>query len=221
MKKTILIVALTLFLSTFAFSLEESWMSMGFVYGNFFNTNQNSLSPTEGGFVASPGISMNSYAFWDKKNIGLFFYYAGLFPTIINTKDEITNYHSVQLEAIIGPGFRYRITDRLSLVYGAGFDFLMDGADYYVQTDTARQYSALGVNLGIGGDVGLKFDISNALLINVGTSLSYNFVNYTLISSPGNDTTKWAINSLFGLKPYIAIGFNLYNENAHWGKPKY
>jgi hypothetical protein len=59
-------------------------------------------------------------------------------------------------------------------------------------------------------------------------SLSYNFANYRQTKSTGDnctntkrDTSGWINNySMFGIKPYLAIGFNSYQEKWHLGNPK-
>jgi hypothetical protein len=83
------------------------------------------------------------------------------------------------------------------------------------------------ISMGIGGDIGIKYDITNVIYIDFGAALTYNFAGYRTVKSSLDNWTNtkqehsgWINNyTLFGIRPYIAIGFNYYSENGKWGKP--
>jgi hypothetical protein len=81
--------------------------------------------------------------------------------------------------------------------------------------------SILGFNFGIGGDIGIKYDITHIVFINLGSVLTFDFASYTSLKSSVENTSGWSNNYfMFGLRPYICIGFNLYRESENLGKPK-
>jgi hypothetical protein len=220
MKKTIFRFVLFVVLTTTAFSLEETWLSIGANFGNYFDNGSDS-----GSFYAgSPGINFGGYGFWNQKNIGMFFNY-GLFFPVAETFGN--NYKPiVQADFILGPGFRYNINEKLRLHFGIGLDvnllFLLDRVDKNNKVTDKR------IALGIGGDMGLKYDITDVVYIDFGTTLSYNFAGHSKIESTLDNWTNTKMESsgwinrysMFGIRPYIAIGFNYYQENGKWGKPK-
>jgi outer membrane protein W len=86
-------------------------------------------------------------------------------------------------------------------------------------------------SFGIGADVGIKYDMTDFCYISGGLTVSYLFTNYTTLyaskkTSNAESTQTRIINervkgySLWGIKPYIGIGFNYYQEGGVWGKPK-
>ncbi|MCL2833682.1 MAG: hypothetical protein FWD78_10970 [Treponema sp.] len=60
-------------------SATESWLSLGFEYGNFFESIP-TIAGTEKLYTVSPGIDLNAYTFWNNKNIGLFVHDIFAFP---------------------------------------------------------------------------------------------------------------------------------------------
>jgi hypothetical protein len=205
------------------FSLQEAWMSMGFEFGN--STEYTNDGNT---YIGAPGFNLNGYIFGDKKDIGIFFHYSFLFPVIVNGNGKLKEYDDLQWEFIVGPGFRYSFTDKLKLQFGIGIDWSPILAYY---TENSADYSKSAINLGVGADVGIKYDITDFFYINGGITLSYMFTSYTSITSNqkiSNDVStvtrvfsgRVKGYSMFGIKPYICIGFNYYQEKAVWGKPQ-
>jgi hypothetical protein len=228
MKQTSFFALLLVGINVMAFSLHETWISTGFEFGNSIeNSSDEGIT-----YIGAPGFNLNAYGFSDKRNIGIFFHYSFLFPVIASGNGDIKDY-DLQMEFIIGPGFRYNITENLKLQFGMGFDWMLVSA-MYNQKDTAGDtidFSKVAYNLGIGGDIGFKYDITDFFYINGGVTLSYMFFNNTWLYSfqkTSNDVeTRIRIYddnikgySMFGIKPYICIGFNYYQEKVVWGKPK-
>jgi hypothetical protein len=227
MKNFLCIAVLLTAGSGVAFSLEEAWLSTGFEFGN-------SIEHTDDGstYIGAPGFNINGYSFGDKKDIGFFFHYAFLFPSVVSGSGEAKDY-DLQWEFIIGPGFRYSLSDDLKLQFGVGLDWMPIIAAYTENSETGASvdYSKVAYNLGAGADIGIKYDIKDYFYINAGLTLSYMFYNYTSLTSvvelPNDISRRTQLfhdnvkpYSMFGIKPYICIGFNYYQEKLVWGKPK-
>ncbi|MDR0722686.1 MAG: hypothetical protein LBF75_07870 [Treponema sp.] len=219
MKKLLLGFVLIFGINAIAFSLEEGWISLGANWGNYFDRGSELGSV----YIGSPGINLSSYAFWNQKNIGMFVSCDFFFPVVENIEN---NYKPIgQIDLMVGPGFKYAINEALKVYAGIGFDInwlsLMDRINEDEKTTDTRKA------FGIGGDIGLKYDLTDLFYINVGTTVTYNFAGYQLVRSTADnwtntktETSRWIHNySLIGIKPYIAIGFNYYQEKVHWGKP--
>jgi hypothetical protein len=202
--------------------IETSWLSMGFNWGNNFD------SGTDIGnfYSGSPGINFSGYGFFDQKNIGFFFNYGLMFPVINNIENGYDPL--VQGDFIVGVGFRHKISDRFNLHFGIGPNFNMFHLlDRVNDNDKFTDYR---YGLGIGGDVGLKYDLTDSIYIDFGTTLSYDFAAYRIVESTNDnwintkeESSGWINNSFFGIKPYISIGLNLYQKTTKpkIGKPKF
>jgi hypothetical protein len=94
-----------------------------------------------------------------------------------------------------------------------------------------KDYSGVINNLGIGTDIGIKYDITDFFYISGGVTLSYMFYNHTSLYSHETSANDAKIRTriidenikgygMFTAKPYLALGFNYYQEKAAWGKPK-
>jgi hypothetical protein len=223
-----IVLALILGGNSVLFSLEEAWLATGTNFGNYFQ-NEAAL----GNFYAgSFGINFSGYSFWNhEKNIGFFFNYSLLLPyrnpLAVNTIEN--NYNPVaSADFLLGPGFKYHINDKLILHYGVGLNFTI--FNFLNRTNDEIKYSDHRIGLGIGGDVGLKYDITDIIYLNIGTTLTYNFANHRLAESTVDnwtntrrDSSGWVNGfSMFGIRPYIAVGVNMYSESVplQWGKPK-
>jgi len=219
MKKLFLVSILIAGIGTKAFSLSEAWLSFGFEYGNLFETATDGDN-TAKTYMVSPGINLNVYSFWNGKDVGLFVHDIFAFPqkgTLeINgsktTVDFSTYDFIMQVGIIIGPGFRCNINDNLKLQFGIGFSFMELGASYRHGTVS---FSELSFNFGIGGDIGIKYNITDIFFLNIGSIITFDFANYTSVSSSFVNASDWAKDySMFGLRPYICIGVNLYSGDS-------
>jgi hypothetical protein len=244
MKKSVWLVVLIFgaYASGFSFSPSESSVSLGFGWGNAFE------SAKEGGktvktYMGSPGITLEAYQFWNGHNIGLFANVGFLFPVKMTsdvtgkkTDVDLSIYNLLfQENLIIGPGFRYRFNDRFTLQAGLGLDILFNIASYsksvYVGYGWISNvtYSTFFLGLGIGGDVGVKFDITDKVFLKLGSTISYDFAGYTSvrtnISAVGN-RSEWASGySLIDVRPYLCVGLNFYTTEpgffkSRLGKPQ-
>ena len=231
MKALVIVLVMIVGVNSILFSSDEvwsdSWFSLGTNFGNYFQSDANL-----GDFYAgSLGINFSGYGFWNhNQKMGIFFNYALLLPyqnpLAANTIES--NYNQVvSADFIFGPGFRHRINEKLTLHYGIGINFNLSSFLNRESDDIKSWDERLG--LGIGGDIGLKFDVTDVFFVNIGTALNFNFVNHRLAESTADnwtntrlDSSGWGSNVMFGMRPYITFGVNMFNRRAptQWGKPK-
>jgi hypothetical protein len=225
MKRLIVLISLLTCMNFVVFAQEDtgeekiatSWDSVGFSWGHYFNSGTDIGDFSFG----SPGIDFSEYGFYNQKNIGSFINVGLMFPVV----DTIENGYSpkVQMDVIFGVGFRHKIKENLNLHFGVGPNVNM----YGLKTVGS---SEVRFSLGIGGDIGFKKDLTDSIYIDFGSKLSYDFVTFRVVKSAnyygGTDTKrKWITNSFFGIRPYIALGFNMYQyqkiSKTKMGKPKF
>jgi hypothetical protein len=220
MKKLMILSVLLMAANSFIFSLEEAWISVGANFGNYFENG----TGLENAYMGYAGVNFNGYGFWNKKNIGLFYNVGVLFP-ITDTIES--NYNPIVLgDFILGPGFRYNFSEKLKLRFGIGFN--LNYFSFLDRINNDKKFSDHRIGLGIGGDMGIKYDLTDSFYLDFGIALTYDFANYRWIQSTGDnwkntkqETSGWINNySMFGIRPYISIGINMYQEKAHTGKPK-
>ena len=171
------------------------------------------------------------YVYYRTLDVGLFVHDIFAFPksgtseingTKINADFSIYDF-IMQVGIIIGPGFRYNINNNLKLQFGIGLSFMELVAAYsqYIPYYETVGYSQLSFNFGIGGDIGIKCDITDIFFLNIGSIITFDFASHTSISSSYGNASDWAKDYfMFGLRPYICIGFNIYRNNDNLGKPK-
>ena len=218
MKKAILCVLLIFGVSFSAFSMQETWFSIGIPFGNHFERGYG----IENIYMGSPGISFSVYEFFNRRNIGMFFNFGFYNPVIINSEIERTS--MVHYDLTLGPGFRHNINERLNLHFGIGF---LVQRQFMLKTIDGRETMDTRLGFGIGGDIGLTFDLTDAIFLNVGSLLNYNFANHrTAFSSTDSwentrrDSRGWIGNyHMFGIRPYVALGFLYHRERGQWGRP--
>ena len=126
MKAFIFIVVFVIGVNSALFSSDEiysdGWFSLGLNFGNYFQNDSNL-----GNFYAgSLGINFSGYGFWNHNhNIGIFFNFGLLLPhqNPLSANTIGGNYNQVvSSEFILGPGFRHRINENLTLHYGIGLN---------------------------------------------------------------------------------------------------
>jgi hypothetical protein len=228
LKKFMVFVVFSMGISSAAFSLSESSLALGFGWGQSFESISSGRQKIKT-YLSAPGITCNNYGFWNKGNSGIFSSMGFFFPdkgTSSANGNETTADFSVydilfQFNAVIGPGFRFAFSKNLALQFGVGLN--------YLQTTASRKGHALFVfNLGFGGDIGIKYDITDSFFLRVGSALSYDLANHTAIyTSSGDDTAGWIDGySMIGVRPYLCIGINtwsegsFFNRKSGFGKPE-
>jgi hypothetical protein len=203
-----------------AFSLEENWLSTDFAWGNLMEFDEGSR------YLGAPGFNLKIYSFQDRKNMGFYFHSLWSFPAIAPGQHSDGGYDWMA-ELMLGPGFRYKLGEQLSLHGGLGIDWAYLFAQY---TQEGQDYRKVLFTLGIAGDLGVKYDIRDFFYIQGGLMFSYMFANRTFsytVERIDQDTVRqkqvlddWVKGyALVGIKPYIGIGWSYYREKTLWGKP--
>lgn len=215
MKKGFILVAFV-FVGGFCYSQDyEGWLNLGISWGNQWESSGSSIIKT---YLSSFAIDLGSYNFRLNKNVGSFQHVSFYFPrtgTIEANGTKITidlssNYDFIMgIDEILGVGFRSNINEQILLNFGIGPKF-------GVLFATNKYTRMLAFFLGIGGDMGFKFNITDLISISLGSTISYSFLNYTVGSN------SFAKNySLLDVKPYICLSLNRFYDSdnkQHWGK---
>jgi hypothetical protein len=214
MKKAFLFIGLIFGIGLFAFAQQqETWMSLGFEFSNYFEN----IADSRNTWVGSPGANLNFYFFGHQKKLGFFNRNSFLFPVAkTGTSNDFT--YGTQMAFVIGPAFRHAFNDRLALQTGLGVNI----TGIYVEYDEgAYTYPVSSMALGVGGDLGLKLDLTDVIFINIGGAFSFNFLNTFTVKSMPQVVENWLNNYMaVEVKPYICVGINSYTENSQYGKPK-
>ncbi|GHU75603.1 hypothetical protein FACS189461_2160 [Spirochaetia bacterium] len=197
------------------FAVDAMQMSMGFMYGSSLDARPHELLSTEG-YLGGMGFSFNCFYFWDNKNAGMYFHFSGLLPVAASPKNGISDYDGAQLEAILGPGFRNSLSEKLTFMWAAGFDFLIIGSDYDQNIGgIVKRATSASSNLGIGSDLALQFNFTKYAFFSGGAVFSYHFLNYsTAFYDHSNVGKSWDTNGRFAANVYIAVGFVLHTQNG-------
>lgn len=198
--------------------MEESWVSLGAEFGNYFD-----YAPEKTGYTGAAGGNLKGYGFFDRGNVGLFFHYGFLYPVLDPERPDV----ALLWDSIIGPGFRVHFSDTVKLYFGAGIGWILGASE---SQKGAKTYTNGIIRIGVGGDLGIKVDLTETVYLNVGLTASCFFFNYEFrsVSEKIDDQTvtetqlpggRTANSLFFGVKPYIGIGFNAYSEKPQRGKP--
>jgi hypothetical protein len=222
-KKLLILTVLSVSVSSVVFPVTESWVGLGFGWEHFFESSTADGQRAKA-YLSAPGIAFNSYGFWNRGNVGIFTSMAFLFPDKgsidvdgIRADVDLSVYDTLfQFNLTIGPGFRFNLSENVSLQLGAGLNYMQTTGAYttYVAGYSDKiGYAMLAFNLGLGGDIGIKFDITDSFFFCAGSALSYDFANHTAVYSSFGSASGWAGNySMMGIRPYLYIGINLWAE---------
>ena len=210
MKKTVFLILFLLLLVHNSFASNEGFVSFGISYQNIFNLSGDNIQ-NAGGNIGMIGFGINPYIFWNSGNIGLFCS-ANYLPATVYFSEprNLQTYSSNYMGMIIGPGFRYNLKDNMTLLGGIGIDFW--GRTINAEFNDNTVYKDTELNLGLGGQFGLKIDITNIICVMILINCDYTFVNFM------EQSLKWSNRSKISIIPFIGIGFNRY-DSKHWGKP--
>jgi len=197
MKRTIFIIILVLGIYGTSFSY-EAWLQAGFGYGNYFGKTQGD-GHTIRAYLGSPGFDIGSFQFWDK--FGFFIDFSFSFPTTVNVNVDGYNY-TFQFGYVIGPAFKFNLTEHMKLEIGLGFSSILAMGDH-------NKASLFSYNLGIGSDTGFVYTVNDLVIVTIGTLAHYHFANREkIIISDKDENHEWKKKySMIGIRPYISIGF--------------
>ena len=201
--------------------LSESWASLGLEYGNFFESHSEREN-TIYSYTGSLGINFGGYRFFNGNSIGIFIDGLVAFPVtgfsetngVITRNDFGNDLFRLQVGMVIGPAFRFAWHEKIDFRFGVGVCFLLTSASYteYIQGIGDAAYSKSTWNLGIGGDAGLKFNITDTVFLNAGSIFTFDFLGHISVDTPYGSSSGWAKDFfMISIRPYIAIGMIL-----HW-----
>lgn len=190
-----------------AIPMSESWVSLGYEYGTF-NEKAELGSYYYKSKMKSPGINFTAYRFKNDSPVGLFVSDSFLFPsenTVSTPSGSATFDYSdvtcMQIGIVIGPSYRNAISQDLSFRMGGGLSlFQLTVSDFY---DSLTAY-----NIGLGGDIGAKFDFSEKFFLDFGCKLGYDFYRFESLNGEGSSSTDFDSYRTIRVQPYISVGMN-------------
>ena len=223
MKRLILILTL-LFVTLSAYAgarNENGWTAVGVSWATQ-REKQGGIDYTAK--MSSFCIDIDSYQFQNDSNWGFFMHAALGFPqrgTIesggTGVSVRLRDYYDTLfgISETFGFGYKANINENTLFVFGIGPDLKMLIANN-------KYIGNFSFMLGIGGDIGLKVDLTDLIGIRVGSILAFDFASHTTIFLDDEKYSAWASKyRLFTLQPYICLSFSYnYDENGkrHWSK---
>ena len=201
--KKIIIGIVILIASTFLFANEKlSFITAAYNYGVFTErAEQAQTKLISNGFDLSDSIYFNNT--W-----GFYLNTDYLFPSEATVRSgglSITTTSSdwdfsMLLSMIIGPTIRHNITDDFEIFGALGFHV----AEYSL---SSKYSAALNFSFGLGGDLGIRYLLSDHFYLSGGCLLSHDFYYKGKIST-AYGTNKVSDTYNFGsFRPYIGIGY--------------
>jgi hypothetical protein len=181
------------------YAVTEGTLSFGISYQNITNLSGDFVQ-TAGGNTGLAGFSFNALQFWNNRDIGVFFNANWLMAVYLTNRNNLQSYGSNYVGGIMGPGFRHSMSDKLTLLAGVGIDFYAQLIQAEFIDNTVYKDDSL--NLGLGGQFGLKLNFTDAVCMKFLLNTGYTFVNCI------ESTWQWSIKSKIALNPFIGIGFN-------------
>jgi hypothetical protein len=209
MKKISFFILIMLLVIHNSFASNEGFLSLGMSYQNIFNISGDYIQDV-GGNIGMIGFGSNDYIFWNSSNIGLFCSANFLFPIYFTNSNNIKTYSSNYMGIIVGSGFRYILNNNITFITGVGIDFW--GRTIKVEFKDDMSNNDYELNLGLGGQFGLKIDMTDIICVMILLNVDYTFINCM------EQSLQWSDRSKIGITPFIGIGLNRY-DSKHWGKP--
>ncbi|MCL2804477.1 MAG: hypothetical protein FWD26_00875 [Treponema sp.] len=197
MKRTFFCILLIICVTAIGFAEKKNCISLGGAVGNYFMM-ENEIEYANNTSLAGLGLSF--YSLFYKNKIGVFFNFNYLFLDITKERYSYTD----QLGVTFGIAFSHAFNEKLRIYCGAGPDISLF-LDIYEYSYLDR----LIIGLGIGGDVGLRYLFNKSVSINIGVMASFHFFGFGYYEAIPYSIYGWIRDYyLFGIKPYIGIGFN-------------
>jgi hypothetical protein len=198
----------------------ESVLAIGFEYGNFWGRYSDGTNDVKT-YRSSPIIDLYYYTIRGGNIVGFFVHsYLFGFPTrgtVNGIQPEYTDYFGTSSGFILGPIFKHELNTRFALFYGAGPSFFLTLEDYTQNiplTAAKESFEKYIYNIGIGVNVMLKYAVNNKLFLFAGCVSTWDFLSYVVLmpkssNSALNTFDKTKDFSMFGIRPYVSIGFRL------------
>ena len=205
MKRVLIAIICFAALSFNAFSQSERWNVFAFEGENYHVSVKDDSE-----VIHSFGFNYSTYRFESHRLIGLYTGSSFYFPQKIILEDAVGNEikldHSdfdfiMGYRGIFGPAFRFPILPMLTLKVATGFSF-------GTMVNTYDNHYGIDINLGIGGDLGVKLDMSKKWSMVAGTKVGYDFFNYCFTKNGGHkDSGRTRDYSLLRVDPYIGFAY--------------
>ena len=218
MKKTGVLASLLLLSGASLFALQETWAVASHGFGSLFE----------------PADGQSAYSGYYTVGLGLYTFFeewGGVF--ILFSLDGQTN-----PECLAGLAGKVPLSQQFTLYGGLGVNIL-DKYHFYEQEleGTALEYNKHTSHIGIGADLGLKFDVpipkvqrvNNFFYIALGTTLSCFFTYHASIELSAHQKNAPQFTApyedkpdtyrMFGIRPYIAVGLNWHSGKTLTGRP--
>jgi len=210
MKKFIGIIFCLIVYCINIYSFQENYITIGTGYKQIFciNGDTEPLGNHKGMF----SLNLHTYGFWDSIPVGLFASGGIALPLYISKGNNDSGiYYGTFQDVILGTSFKYSLGERFTLLTGLGVAFNVDIFNVYLNSidNHYKRHAVSILNLGIGGEVGLKFNINSKKHLFFGLTTTYTFANYTdVIESYRNKPSGWTLESSIIGNVFIGIGFN-------------
>ena len=220
MKQSILVFIITAGLSSLAFAQQQVWIAAGYEFGMFADGYVNQGQEIET-VTSSRGMNIASYNFLPNR-FGIFTRGSFLSPKsswVWNdtgmSKIDFDN-HSIDLDIglIMGIAYRLDFTDDFCSYFGLGVNWLWASAMYSGTGNIS--YSKETINIGIGGDIGLKVDVSDRFFLQLGSIITFDFARHTVIETytgTSLSNTSRGLNEkyfMLSARPYFSAGLNFF-----------
>jgi len=221
MKKSMMFFALIFGVSSVAFSIEETWLSVGYQQAFFIDTYKDQGTAVET-YTVSRGTNLSVYRFFTD-NVGIFINSPLLlFPTsswVLNDNGLSTidlNDYAInsQTGLIAGVAFKTDLTDDFKAYFGIGFDYLFTSAVYPGSGNVS--YFKTMHSLGLGTDAGVKVDLADKFFVRLGSTFTFDFARYTELETYNgvavlNTASGWDKGfATLSAMPYISVGVNFF-----------
>jgi hypothetical protein len=230
MRKCVIITFLLFCQGGFLFSFSslainthsENWLLLNFQYGFFFKNPIIPEATADNSFDSiGVGLTFQSYSNW--RNFGFFLHTYFLFPgKVVSTKTGglITTEEKIDtlMGLIIGPSYRFILGGGSYLHIGLGFHINYISGSYttlYPGISGSFQYDLSGTNMGVGGELGFKYDTSEILHIAFGLDWIFDLGSTIYLSDPNRVPPKYA---WINIKPYVGIGITITADHSWYVK---
>jgi hypothetical protein len=197
----------------------ETWLTVDLEYGCFFKNPFDPDVTTDDQFGAlGTGLTFLSFDNW--YNWGVFLHGYVLFPgTTVSTKDGgavVTRENiNIMVAGILGPAYRILFENNSFMYFSIGFHFRYLVGSYTRMYDGESMpedwYDMDGFNMGVGGDIGFKFQISEVFHLDFGLVWMYDIFSDMLIDDPDRVRPKYL---WITAKPYLGFGTILTTDKS-------
>jgi hypothetical protein len=199
--------------------LTETWLTVDVEYGCFF---KNPFDPTvtTGNQFGAFGTGLTFLSFTNWRNWGVFIHGYFLFPNIsistktggmITTEENIDN----MIGGIVGPAFRIMFQRDAYMYFALGFHFRYLTGSYTSmfpgQIAGEFPYDLSGIGIGVGGDIGFKFHLSDIFHMDFGLTWIYDIFSDIYLDDPNRAPPKYL---WITAKPYLGFGMKISVDKA-------